>query len=560
MMANIRIGVRLMLGFGLIVLLTLVLGGYALRKQTDLQGLTQDIDERDFTTLESLQEITRGEDQMRASRTGAFLAALLNQGHLAGESPRSRESEWTRLRDRNAKLLSDLESTARAMQASAITSDRALGWEKISSAMKDADDSLRAISPLVEGQFALVNAGTLNEAAGRQAEIEAASSDYQAKLTVAQRLIHDQIDLGRQEVTALETETRNSIVVVLIVAILLAVLSSVVIHRSITYPLQEFMRLVERVGEGDLTQKVSVARADEIGDLGKSLDSMVNGLKDVAAQTRLVAESLNTATAEILASTQQQAAATAEQAAAVQQANATMTEISQSGAQISERARQVATAAEATSSASASGLQSVRNTTQIMDGIREQAEAVATNVISLSEKTQAIGEIITTVNDIAEQSHLLALNAAIQAAVAGEQGRSFSVVANEMKNLAAQSKQATVQVRGILGDIQKGITTSVMLTEEAVKRADSGRQQANVADQTIRKLTDSVEESVRAFQQIVGGSSQQQIGFEQVTHAFRNISVATQQTATSTKQSEKAASNLSSLAQELRSAVARYRV
>jgi methyl-accepting chemotaxis protein len=549
-----------MLGFGLIVLLTLVLGGYALRKQSDLQVLTQDIDERDFTTLEHLQEITRGEDQMRASHTSAFLAALLSQSHLTGESPRSRESEWSRLRDRNAKLLSDLESTARTMQASAITPDRARGWEKISTAMKDADDSLRAISPLVEGQFALINAGSLNEAAGRQAEIEAASSDYQGKLTVAQRLVHDQIDLGRQEVSALETETRNSIVVVLIVAILLAVLFSIVIHRSITNPLQEFMRLVERVGEGDLTQKVSVARADEIGDLGKSLDAMVTGLKDVAAQTRLVGESLNTATAEILASTQQQAASTAEQAAAVQQANATMTEISQSGAQISERARQVATAAEATSSASASGLQSVRNTTQIMDSIREQAEAVATNVISLSEKTQAIGEIITTVNDIAEQSHLLALNAAIQAAVAGEQGRSFSVVANEMKNLAAQSKQATVQVRGILGDIQKGITTSVMLTEEAVKRADSGRQQANVADQTIRKLTESVEESVRAFQQIVGGSSQQQIGFEQVTHAFRNINVATQQTATSTKQSEKAAANLSSLAQELRSAVARYRI
>jgi len=559
-MANIRIGVRLALGFGLIVLLTLLLGGYALRKQSDLQGLTQDINERDFTTLENLQEITRGEDQMRASHTGAFLAALLSQNHLTGESARSRESEWTRLRDHNAKLLSDLESTARAMQTSAITSGRALGWEKISSAMKDADDSLRAISPLVEGQFGLLNAGNLNEAAGRQAEIEAASSDYQAKLTVAQRLIHDQIDLGRQEVTALETETRNSIVVVLIVAILLAVLFSIVIHRSITYPLQEFMRLVEQVGQGDLTQKVSVARADEIGDLGKGLDAMVTGLKDVATQTRLVAESLNTATAEILASTQQQAASTAEQAAAVQQANATMTEISQSGAQISERARQVATAAEATSSASASGLQSVRNTTQIMDGIREQAEAVATNVISLSEKTQAIGEIITTVNDIAEQSHLLALNAAIQAAVAGEQGRSFSVVANEMKNLAAQSKQATIQVRGILGDIQKGITTSVMLTEEAVKRADSGRQQANVADQTIRKLTESVEESVRAFQQIVGGSSQQQIGFEQVTHAFRNISVATQQTATSTKQSEKAAANLSALAQELRSAVVRYRI
>ena len=137
-----------------------------------------------------------------------------------------------------------------------------------------------------------------------------------------------------------------------------------------------------------------------------------------------------------------------------------------------------------------------------MESIREQAEAVAENVISLSEKTQAVGEIIASVNEIAEQSHLLALNASIQAAVAGEHGRSFSVVANEMKNLAAQSKQATVQVRSILGEIQKGITNSVMLTEEAVKRAESGRQQAGVADGAIRRLTESVEESVRAFQQI----------------------------------------------------------
>jgi methyl-accepting chemotaxis protein len=559
-MSNIRIGVRLMLGFGLIVLLTLALGGYALRKQSDLRTLTQDVDDRDFAALESLQEITRGEDQMRSSREAVLLAGLLRQDKLSNDSPQARESEWTRQRDKNLQLLADLERSARQMQSTAVTDARGLGWQKISDALKDCDDALRAISPLVEAQFALINAGNLSEGAVRQDDVETAAASYQAKLAVAQRLVHDQIDLGRQDVSDLAKETQNSVIVVLVIAVLLAILFSTVIHRSITNPLQEFMRIIERVGQGDLTHAAPIARQDEIGDLGKSLGVMVNGLKDVAAQTRLVGESLNTATAEILASTQQQAAATAEQAAAVQQANATMTEISQSGAQISERARQVATAAEATSSASASGLQSVRNTTQIMESIREQAEAVATNVISLSEKTQAIGEIITTVNDIAEQSHLLALNAAIQAAVAGEQGRSFSVVANEMKNLAAQSKQATVQVRGILGDIQKGITTSVMLTEEAVKRADSGRQQAGVADQTIRKLTDSVEESVRAFQQIVGGSSQQQIGFEQVTHAFRNISVATQQTATSTKQSEKAAANLSSLAQELRSAVARYRV
>jgi methyl-accepting chemotaxis protein len=162
------------------------------------------------------------------------------------------------------------------------------------------------------------------------------------------------------------------------------------------------------------------------------------------------------------------------------------------------------------------------------------------------------------VNDIAEQSHLLALNAAIEAAAAGEHGRSFSVVAGEMKNLADQSKQATVQVRSILGDIQKAITSSVMLTEEAVKRVESGRQQAEVADRTIRQLTGNIQQSVQAFQQIVAGSGQQQVGFEQVTQAVKNIGVASEQTAMSTKQSEKAAANLNALAQQLRAAVERY--
>jgi methyl-accepting chemotaxis protein len=206
------------------------------------------------------------------------------------------------------------------------------------------------------------------------------------------------------------------------------------------------------------------------------------------------------------------------------------------------------------------GLQAVQNSTRIMEGIREQAEAVAENVVMLSEKTQAIGEIIATVNDIAEQSHLLALNAAIEAAAAGEHGRSFSVIASEVKNLADQSREATVQVRSILGEIQKGINSSVMLTEEAVKRVESGKQQSDVADRTIREMIENIQQSVQAFQQIVAGSNQQQIGFVQVMQAIRDIGQATQQTAASTRQLEKAAVNLTALAQQLQKAVAIYRI
>jgi methyl-accepting chemotaxis protein len=353
---------------------------------------------------------------------------------------------------------------------------------------------------------------------------------------------------------------KSSILLGGIIAALLTIILSFVIKRSITGPLETFMNFAQRVGEGDLTQRATLATKDELGALSGYLDRMSRGLREVAKQSATVSEDLNAAISEILASTQQQAASTAEQAAAVQQANVTMAELSQSGAQISDRAKQVAAAAEAVSSASASGLQSVQGTTATMEGIREQAETVAENVIALSEKTQAVGEIITSVNEISEESHLLALNAAIQAAVAGEQGRSFAVVASEMKNLAAQSKQATVQVRAILGDIQRGINTSVMLTEEAVKRAEAGKQQANNADRTIRRLSENLEESIRAFQQIVAGSAQQQIGFEQVTQAFRNIGIAVQETASSTRQSEKATANLNALSQQLRDTVRRYRV
>ena len=333
-----------------------------------------------------------------------------------------------------------------------------------------------------------------------------------------------------------------------------------VIQRSITGPLADFMQFVGRVGEGDLTQQAKTSRRDELGELAVHLNQMVAGLKDVAGQTRLATGNLNSSAAEILASTQQQAAGTSEQAAAIQQTTTTMEEVTQSGVQISERARQVASSAEAASAASHAGLQAVEDTARNMESIREQAEAVAENVVALSEKTQAIGEIIATVNDLAEQSHLLALNAAIEAAAAGEHGRSFSVIASEVKNLADQSREATVQVRAILGDIQKGINSSVMLTEEAVKRVDSGKQQADVADRTIREMTDGIQQSVQAFQQIVAGANQQQVGFSQVMQAVRDIGQASQQSAASTRQLESSAVNLTALAQQLQKASERYRI
>ena len=318
---------------------------------------------------------------------------------------------------------------------------------------------LASLQPLVAAKLAeLSETITLRQQKGESAAVQVVLTDRGKNAMdqirrIAAEMDSEESELLRQRDLSAKSTAHFALTTILFGGALVVVLvatAGILINRSITRPLAAFMTFVGRVGEGDLTQRSEIVSRDELGELGQRLDQMVTGLKEVAGQTRSATENLNSAAAEILASTQQQAAGTGEQAAAVQQTTTTMEEVTQSGAQISERAKLVAASAEATSAASMAGLQAVQNSTRIMEGIREQAEAVAENVVMLSEKTQAIGEIIATVNDIAEQSHLLALNAAIEAAAAGEHGRSFSVIASEVKNLADQSREATVQVRSCL--------------------------------------------------------------------------------------------------------------
>jgi methyl-accepting chemotaxis protein len=346
-----------------------------------------------------------------------------------------------------------------------------------------------------------------------------------------------------------------------LLAVVLVQTAGFLIARSIVVPLRSVVEVSRSIAAGDLRGKALPTTRDyDIRQLTSAYNLMLDGLKDLAGQTVGVTENLNAAASEILASTQQQAAGTRQQATTIQEITATMEEVRQTGEQISERARQVATAAEAASTSGVSGLKAVEDTNRTMEAIRQQVEEVAENIVALSEKTQAVGEIIANVNDIAERSNLLALNAAIEAAGAGDQGNRFSVVANEIKNLADQAKNSTVQVRGILGEIQRGINGSVMLTEEAVKRVETGKLQADITEETIRQMAGTTQDSVQAFQQIISATSQQQIGVEQVAKGMQEIRQAATQTAASTVQLERAMVSLSAQSQQLRGAVGKYKL
>jgi methyl-accepting chemotaxis protein len=487
-----------------------------------------------------------------------LLERVLRLGGVATESAKAeRDPAAAEFENLSRQFDTDLAKTSTAAeQAARITPEYQRFGEDVRTLQKEHQDFI-TVSAQAMG---LAAAGKSAEAdrLALQVEKEATDVDRQATkmLTDIEGLTAESTKSAEEHQTSIKTLSAELTVAGVAGAVVLSLMFVGSLRKSVL----GVTGLAVHIADGDLRQEKLVIRtSDELGQLALIFNGVLDGLRDNVTRTRVAAESLNAAVSEIAASAKEQAASTSEQAAAVQETTATMEEISQSGSQIAERSRQVAAAAEATTTATNQGVDAAQNGTKLMVAIQEQAETVAENIVTLSEKTQAVGEIIATVTDIAEQSNLLALNAAIEAAAAGEQGRSFAVVANEIKNLADQAKEATGKVRSILGDIQKGINTSVMLTEEVVKRVDSGKKQTDVVERTIRYMAESLNSSIQAFQQITAATGQQQIGFDQVTQALKNIRQASDQTAVSTSQLEKAATNLTALGHQLGTNVERYR-
>jgi methyl-accepting chemotaxis protein len=187
-------------------------------------------------------------------------------------------------------------------------------------------------------------------------------------------------------------------------------------------------------------------------------------------------------------------------------------------------------------------------------------QAVAESIMRLGEQSHAIGEIVASVGDLAEQSNLLGVNASIEAVKAGETGKGFSVVAQEVKALAEQSKQATAQVRGILGEIQKAMTKAVMLAEQGSKTVEVGYQRAQASGEAIRSLSSNIEESSEMALQIAVTSQQQMVGMDQVASAMESIRQASQDNVGGTRQVDLAARNLHQLGLKLKGLAARFQL
>lgn len=274
--------------------------------------------------------------------------------------------------------------------------------------------------------------------------------------------------------------------------------------------------------------------------------------RSLAGQLGDAAGRIQSSSAELQAAATQQASGAREQATAMSEITTTISELLATSRQIAESAQRVAQIAAQTASATRLGDTTVERGTESLGGMRRQVDAIVQHMLDLGKKSQQIGSVLDIVTELAEQTNILAINATIEAAGAGEAGKRFAVVADEIRKLADRVMASTKDVRALIDDVRGAVNTTVMTTEAGSKSVEAGARQFFEVAAAFKEIASQVATTREAAREIELSTKQQSSAVEQVNIAATNVAQATRETEVSTGQTVQTAAQLSSLAKELR--------
>lgn len=427
-----------------------------------------------------------------------------------------------------------------------------------------ATESYLASSDSVAALLGAITPGQVPEAEKLQTHLKRRNESYSGFNLIVTNLISAYQLRSVQSFDNVDSIIDNKRVLLIITGgflILLAIVLIAFLNTNLALPLLDLSRAAETVSTGDLTVTVKhTDRRDEIGVLAHSFAGMVTSLKVITSELNDAVNNLNKFSNKIFQNTAELASSSTETVAAITETTATVEEVRQTSYLSNKKAKEVAERSQQSFDISAAGQESTRSTIEGIQRFGTHMNSISDNILKLSERSRLIGEIIAAVNDIAEQSNLLAVNASIEAARAGEQGKGFAVVAQEIRNLAEQSKQSTSQVRLILQDIQNFVNSAVLSTEQASKALEDGIKTANQAGEVITELAKSIELAFDASLQITSSNQQQQIGMDQIATAMENIRTVSAHNADSTKEVEISTNELLGLGDNLSGQIKKFKI
>lgn len=271
----------------------------------------------------------------------------------------------------------------------------------------------------------------------------------------------------------------------------------------------------------------------------------------LANQVGAAVRHIQSSSTELQSAANQQAAGAREQATAMSEISTTISELLATSRQIAESAQRVTQISEKTALAARSGDLTVEKGREAVVGIRTQVDLIVNHMLELGKKSQQIGSVLEIVSELAEQTNILAINATIEAAGAGEAGKRFAVVADEIRKLADRVTGSTKEIRTLIDDVRSAVNTTVMTTETGSKAVEAGARQFAEVTQAFKQINSQVATTTEAAKEIGLSTKQQATAVEQVNVAITNVTQATKETEVSTGQTLQTASELSSLSRDL---------
>lgn len=358
------------------------------------------------------------------------------------------------------------------------------------------------------------------------------------------------------------TKSISVMVLVLVISLILAIVCAIFMTITITGPINKIVERIKDIaeGEGDLTQRVDENRKDEVGDLAKWFNVFVNKIHGIINEFASSTNEVASAATEIAASSEEMARGISEQEAQTLQVSSAIEEMSSTVAEVAQKSSNASTISNAAGKIAKDGGEVVQHTIESINTIATVVQESAVAIQELGERSEQIGQIIEVINDIADQTNLLALNAAIEAARAGEHGRGFAVVADEVRKLADRTTKATKEIASSILAIQDNTKGAVERMNYGTQCVQEGVDLASQSGQVLNKIMSGSEEVANMIQSIAAAAEEQASASDQIARNVEAIASVTKESSQGVGQSVAAATQLSQKSEELRRMVGQFKL
>ncbi|CRM04576.1 Ribose and galactose chemoreceptor protein [Pseudomonas sp. 31 R 17] len=375
-------------------------------------------------------------------------------------------------------------------------------------------------------------------------------------VTISDKLYDIQLDRRDAE----SAQARSLQLISTLLALLVGIIAAWVITRQITRPLQDTLAVVERIASGDLSHNIQVTRRDELGVLqqgiqrmGTTLRELISGIRDGVTQIASAAEELSAVTEQTSAGVNSQKIETDQVATAMHEMTATVQEVARNAEQAS------LAAADADGQARA-GDKVVAEAIAQIERLAAEVARSTDAMTHLQQESNKIGSVMDVIKAVAEQTNLLALNAAIEAARAGEAGRGFAVVADEVRGLAQRTQKSTEEIEGLVAGLQNGTQQVANAMNNSRSLTDSSVDLTRKAGASLENITRTVSNIQSMNQQIAAAAEQQSAVAEEISRSIVNVRDVSEQTATASDETAKSSVELARLGSQLQQMVSHFRV